>query len=85
MPELTEKMCGLVETMVSPIVEYPQDLEVSAFIEQGNTLVIELRVHQDDAGKVIGRQGRIIKSIRTIARAAASRDDVHVEVELIDK
>ena len=41
-------------------------------------------MNEADAGKVIGRQGRIIKAVRTIARAAASQENAHVEVELID-
>ena len=84
MPELTEKISGLVETVVRPLIECEDDFEISAFEESGNTIVVELRVNEADAGKVIGRQGRIIKAVRTIARAAASQENAHVEVELID-
>ncbi len=85
MPELTEKISGLVETVVRPLVEFEDDFEISSFEESGKTIVVELRVNEADAGKVIGRQGRIIKAVRTIARAAASQEDAHVEVELIDE
>ena len=84
MPELTEKISGLVETVVRPLIEFEDDFEISAFEESGNTIVVELRVNEADAGKVIGRQGRIIKAVRTVARAAASQENAHVEVELID-
>ena len=84
MPELTEKISGLVETVVRPLIEFEDDFEISTFEESGNTIVVELRVNEADAGKVIGRQGRIIKAVRTIARAAASQENAHVEVELID-
>ena len=84
MPELTEKISGLVETVVRPLIEFEDDFEISAYEESGNTIVVELRVNEADAGKVIGRQGRIIKAVRTVARAAASQEDAHVEVELID-
>ena len=84
MPELTEKISGLVETVVRPLIEFEDELEVSAFEESGRTVVVELRVNEADAGKVIGRQGRIIKAIRTVARAAASQEDAHAEVELIE-
>lgn len=84
MPELTEKISGLVETVVRPLIEFEDDFEISAYEESGNTIVVELRVNEADAGKVIGRQGRIIKAVRTIARAAASQENAHVEVELID-
>ena len=47
-------------------------------------MTVEIRVNPDDAGKVIGRQGRVIKAVRTLARAAASAEDALVDVELID-
>ena len=84
MPELTEKISGLVETVVRPLIEFEDDFEIFAYEESGNTIVVELRVNEADAGKVIGRQGRIIKAVRTVARAAASQENAHVEVELID-
>ena len=84
MPELTEKISGLVETVVRPLIEFEDDFEISAYKESGNTIVVELRVNEADAGKVIGRQGRIIKAVRTVARAAASQENAHVEVEFID-
>jgi uncharacterized protein len=84
MPELTEKISGLVETVVRPLLDFQDDFQISAYEDEGNTIVVELRVNEADAGKVIGRQGRVIKAVRTIARAAASQEDAHVEVELID-
>ena len=85
MPELTEKISGLVQTVVRPLIEFEDDFEISAYEEQGNTIVVEPRVNEADAGKVIGRQGRVIKAVRTIARAAAAQEDAHFEVELIDE
>ena len=41
-------------------------------------------MNEEDAGKIIGRQGRVIKAIRTLARAAASRGDIPVDVELVE-
>lgn len=77
-------VAGLVNSVVEPLVEYPDDLEITSSEADDGTILVEIRVHEDDAGKVIGRQGRVIKAIRTLARAAASRTDTHVEVELID-
>lgn len=79
-----ENIAGLVETLVAPLVDFPDDLEVTAEEVEDGTILAEIRVNEEDAGKVIGRQGRVIKSIRTLARAAASRDGVAVEVELVD-
>ena len=77
-------IAGLVSSVVGPLVEFPDDLEITSSEADDGTILVEIRVHEDDAGKVIGRQGRVIKAIRTLARAAASRTDTHVEVELID-
>ena len=77
-------IAGLVSSVVEPLVEFPDDLEITSSEADDGTILVEIRVHEDDAGKFIGRQGRVIKAIRTLARAAASRTDTHVEVELID-
>lgn len=76
-------IASLVETVVTPLVEYPDDLEITSQVEEDNVLV-EIKTHEDDAGKVIGRQGRVIKAVRTVARAAGSRIGVSVDVELLD-
>lgn len=84
MPALAEDLVGLVETVVSPLVEYKEDLQIDSFEGEDGNILIEIRVNPDDAGKVIGRQGRIIKAIRTLTRAAATRSDASVDVELVD-
>ena len=83
MAEQTHDLAGLVESVVRPLVDYEEDLEITSHEEEGTTF-IEISVNEEDAGKVIGRQGRVIKSIRTLARAAASRNDMQVEVEILD-
>lgn len=75
---------GLVRVLVEPIVEYKDELEVTESMTENGEILVEIDVHEEDAGKVIGRQGRVIKSIRTLVRAAASRAGERVEVELID-
>ena len=84
MSEQTENIVGLVEAIVLPLIEFPDDFEISAQEESDGSILVEMRVNEEDAGKVIGRQGRIIKSIRTLARAAAARSGAHVDVELLD-
>lgn len=83
MDELTAKLVDLVKVVVTPLIEVPEDLEVRGDAD-GDTVRIEISVNESDAGKVIGRQGRVIKSIRTLARAAALQDGANVEVELLD-
>lgn len=84
MSEQTENIVGLVEAIVLPLIEFPDDLEISASEDEDGAILVEMRVNEEDAGKVIGRQGRIIKSIRTLARAAAARSGAQVDVELLD-
>ena len=84
MADLTEDLAGLVDSIVRPLVDEPDALEVTSVEAEDGGMVIEIRVAEGDAGKVIGRQGRVIKAVRTLARAAASAEDVLVDVELID-
>lgn len=78
-----EELASLVEFVVTPLVDHPGEVDLSILTEDGR-VQIEVRVDPSDAGKVIGRQGRVIKSIRTLVRAAASRKGVQAEVELVD-
>ena len=84
MSEQMEDILGLVEAIVVPLVDYEDDVQITADEDEDGTIQVEIRVNEEDVGKVIGRQGRVIKSIRTLARAAASRSDARVEVELIE-
>ena len=83
MSEYSENIANLVESVIRPLVEYEDELQITSR-EEGRTIIVEVSVNEEDAGKVIGRQGRVIKSVRTMARAAASRNDMHVEVEILD-
>ena len=84
MAELTEDLAGLTDAIVRPLIDAPDELDVAAFETEDGNIMVEIRVASDDAGKVIGRQGRVIKAIRTLARAASSRSGKLVDVELID-
>ena len=77
-------LTGLVDAVVRPLVDNEGDLEITSHEEDGAT-VIEISVNGEDTGKVIGRQGRVIKAVRTLARAAGSRNGIDaVEVEVLD-
>lgn len=75
---------GLVSELVAPLVEFPDEVEVSSTETEDGATLIEISVNPEDIGRVIGRQGRVIKAIRTLSRAAGSRHDMNIEVELID-
>lgn len=78
-----QDLSGLVASIVMPLVDHEEDVEITSHDEDG-AVIIEIGVNEEDTGKIIGRQGRVIKSIRTLARAAASRNDMRVEVEILD-
>lgn len=64
-------MKQLIETIVKPLVDYPEDVRIETD-ENANRIVYKLSVHSEDMGKVIGKQGRVAKAIRTIVYSAAS-------------
>ncbi len=72
-----------LEHMVAALVEHP-DAVVIEEVEDDQGVVLELTVHPDDVGKVIGKRGRTAKALRTLVRAAGALDDEDVTVEIID-
>lgn len=84
MSEQTEDFVGLVDAIVRPLVDNEEDLDIQGSETEEGSILVEIRVNEEDAGKIIGRQGRVIKAIRTLARAAASRVDIPVDVELVE-
>lgn len=75
-------MKDLVNYIARAIVDHPQEVEVHE-VEGEKSIIIELKVADDDMGKVIGKQGRIANAIRTVVKAAANRDGKRVIVEII--
>lgn len=84
MAEANEDIVNLVRSLVTPLVDFPDEVELVSSEPEEGTVLVEIQVNDEDAGKVIGRQGRVIKAIRTVCRAAGSRNGMHVEIELID-
>ncbi len=76
-------MRELVEFIARALVADPDSVRVDQLDDDGET-VLEVRVAQDDLGRVIGRSGRVANAIRTVAKAAATREDRRVLVEIID-
>jgi len=73
----------LVEHLARVLVNVPEEVEVEAFEEGGQT-VIELFVAEDDLGRIIGRQGRMARSLRTIVNAAALRTRKRYQLEIVE-
>ena len=76
-------MRELVEFITKALVADPDAVRVSELDDDGDT-VLEVRVAEDDFGRVIGRNGRVANAIRTVAKAAATREDRRVMVEIVD-
>ena len=72
----------MVEVIAKALVDNPDEVTVTEK-ESGKTLTLELHVAPSDMGKVIGKQGRIAKAIRTVVKAAAMEDNKKVDVDII--
>lgn len=77
-------MENLVRLIARSLVDDPEQVEVQT-TEKDGTTVIELRVAEPDMGKVIGKQGRIARAIRTVVKAAAVREGIRVNVDIVEE
>ena len=75
-------MKEVLEIIAKALVEKPDEVSVTE-IEDGDGIILELRVADSDMGKVIGKQGRIAKAIRTVVKAAASIENKRVSVDIV--
>ena len=76
-------MKELVEAVAKALVDHPQDVQVRAVAGEQGT-VLELRVHPEDLGKVIGRQGRTAKALRTLLGAAGLKAHKRFTLEILE-
>ncbi|MBN2285339.1 MAG: KH domain-containing protein [Tissierellales bacterium] len=75
-------MGELVEFIAKALVDNPDAVNVKE-IESSQSIIIELKVAPEDMGKIIGKQGRIAKALRTLVKAAATKDNKRVIIEII--
>ncbi|MBR6094157.1 MAG: KH domain-containing protein [Lachnospiraceae bacterium] len=75
-------MKELVEVIAKALVDHPEEVVVTQN-QDGKDIKVELHVAPSDMGKVIGKQGRIAKAIRTVVKAASSKEDVYVDVDIV--
>lgn len=75
-------MKELLEFIAKSMVNNPDAVEISV-VEKDNATVLELHVAEEDMGKVIGKQGRIAKAIRTVMKAAASNENKKIVVDIV--
>ncbi len=76
-------MQDLVEMIAKKLVEHPDDVQVTC-VEDEEGQNFELRVHEDDMGRVIGRNGRTAKAMRTLLSAAAAKAETEVNLDIVE-
>jgi predicted RNA-binding protein YlqC (UPF0109 family) len=76
-------MKALVEYIAKSLVEHPEQVDVRE-TKSGNRVRLELSVNKDDMGRVIGKNGRVANSIRTLLRVAAERDGVQATLDVME-
>jgi predicted RNA-binding protein YlqC (UPF0109 family) len=74
----------LLEFLARKLVDNPDEVRVERVEEDDDTVVLRLHVAEGDLGKVIGRQGRIARALRTIVRAGSARERRRVQLEIVD-
>lgn len=74
-------MKQLIESIVKPLVDFPEDVHVDV-VEEDNRVTYQLSVNKTDIGKVIGKQGRVAKAIRTVVYAAGSSQQKKIFLEI---
>ena len=77
-------MKDLVDFLAKSLVDHPDKVSVKEVTRDNNSVVFELRVAQDDIGKVIGKKGRTAQALRTLLAAAGSKDGKRTELEIIE-
>ena len=80
--ELEPDLKGLVEYVAKALVDKPSAVKVDE-VQDGNTTVYELEVDEEDIGKVIGRQGRVVRGLRALIKAAATRKGTRVDLDVV--
>lgn len=87
MPDVLEhpsdQIAELVEFLVMSLVDNPDEIQIDITDSSETSTLIEVSVAEDDIGKVIGKKGRIIKAIRTLAHACGARQEISCEVEVL--
>ena len=75
-------MKELVEVIAKALVDHPDQVVVTE-VTENHTIILKLKVAEEDMGKIIGKQGRIAKAIRTVLKASSTKDNKHVVLDII--
>ena len=80
--EASVNYISLIENLIRPLIQHQEDLRIKEFPSDDEYILFQVMVNEQDLGRVIGRQGKIAKAIRTIAFAAGSRDHKKIRVNI---
>ena len=75
-------MKELVEVIAKALVDHPDQVMVTE-VTENHTIILKLKVAEDDMGKIIGKQARIAKAIRTVLKASSTKENIHVILDII--
>lgn len=75
-------MKQLIEVIAKALVDHPEEVRVNE-VEKDRLTVYELSVHAEDMGKVIGKQGRVAKSLRTVVNASAVKENKRIAIDIV--
>lgn len=76
-------MEDLLTTLIKPLIDHPEDIQIHRAESRGG-IVLELRVHPEDMGRVIGRGGKRAQAIRAIMKAKGNTEGEHIMVDIVD-
>lgn len=68
--------------LVKPLVAYPEEVMVKIFSEENDVIIVQIMVNEEDKGRIIGKNGRVISAIKTIAYAASSKNGKKIEISV---
>jgi predicted RNA-binding protein YlqC (UPF0109 family) len=74
-------MKELIETIVKPLVDYPEEIVITEVVDN-NHITYKLSVHKEDVGKIIGKNGRVAKAIRSVIYASATQSNKRIQLEI---
>ena len=74
----------LVSELIKPLVTHPEDVVVKGQLLSANQVHVEVTVHPDDVGRIIGKKGRVIHAVRSLTQAAAAKEGKRATVEILE-
>jgi len=74
---------AFVKDVLTPVLDYPEELDVEV-VKNGKQLDVIVRARQEDRGRIVGRNGRMISSLRTLCRAAAEKQGMYANLEIVE-